>query len=316
MVTKVHRDALKSDLASVRGLLAEMSEDDVLSSLSLRHRLQALEAELGASDDMTATAADVALIFDGGPVRGSSAIDADFAGRALQDYQELITKHVALSNFGGLAERGPVQRDAKAQARMNVTALVHGSFGFVLQEDRADEPEFFVSPTRQAVEEVSNLLHDATATEGAPFDARLDEVDVRVFQALRRFVTNLQNAGSTLRIAEQERETKLDRAGVGRAFERLIASEVESSEETLIGELIGLVPIQRRFEFRGTDGEIIQGRVSPHLSADYLERLEQEGFVGGGRWRAVIQTKRVHHPDGRHVTLTRTLIDLMPEDRK
>lgn len=312
MVTKVHRDALASEIASVGKLLEGVNAEDVLSTLSLRKRLEVLQAELEASLGELATAADVALIFDGGPVRGSSAIDADFAGKALQDYQDLVTKHVALSKFGGLAERGPVQHDAKAEARMNITALVHGSFGFVLQEDHADEPQFLVSPTRQAVEEVSNLLADATASDAARFEARLDEVDVRVFRALRRFVINLHKASSTLRIAEQEREVNLDLASVGRAYERLMESEVAVSDETVSGELLGLVPIQRRFEFRREDGEIIQGRVSPHLSEDYLERLEHEGVVAGSRWQAVIETKEVQHPDRRHVTTTKTLIDLVP----
>jgi len=312
MVTKVHRDALRSDIASVKDLLDRVGDRDILSRVSLRKRLTALEAQLASIEGEPATAADVALIFDGGPVRGSSAIDAEFAGRALQDYQELVTKQVAATDFGGLAERGRIQRQAQDTARMNVTALVHGSFGFVLQEDRADEPQFFPSATKSAVEEVSSLLADVASANPDAFQARVQEVDTRIFQTLRRFVTVLHNAAATLRIAEQDREVRLDQASLRRAYERLRDTEVVEVDETIVGELLGLVPIQRRFELRNhEDGEIIQGRVSPNLSADYLERLEREEIVPGRAWRATIRTKKVDQPDRRHSTITRTLIDLI-----
>lgn len=314
MVTKVHRDALMGDIAFVRALLARVGGRDVLSAASLKKRLEKLEAELRQIEGEVVTTADVALVFDGGPVTGSQAIDADFAGRALQDYQELITKQVAASDFGGMAERGRIQQGAHKVARMNVTALVHGSFGFVLQEDHADEPQFFDSATRKAVQEISDLLADAAAARGDAFEARLDKVDARIFQTLRRFVSHLHNANSTLRIAEQEREVRLDQESLGRAYERLRQSEVTEIDETVFGELLGLVPIQRRFDFRRRDdGAVIQGRVAPNLSADYLERLEREGIVAARTWRAIIRTKTVEHPDQRHATVTHTLLDLIQE---
>lgn len=312
MVTKVHRDALRGEIASVRGLIEKMGPRSVLSSASLRKRLEKLETELAKIEGEVSTAADVALIFDGGPVVGSSAIDADFAGRALQDYQELVTKQVASSDFGGLAERGRIQQQAHDEARMNVTALIHGSFGFVLQENRADEPQFLESATKKAVADISTLLADIAAVNRAAFDGRLQEVDSRIFHTLRRFVNNLYKASSTLRISEQEREIKLDQESLGRAYERLRDTEVVETDEVLTGELLGLVPIQRRFELRRQDsGEVIQGRVSPHLSADYLDRLEREGLMAGRTWRAVVRTKTVEHPERRHASITHTLVDLV-----
>ncbi|UIJ46562.1 hypothetical protein LZK98_06320 [Sphingomonas cannabina] len=59
------------------------------------------------------------------------AIEADFAGKALQDYKELIAKHLA-ADSGQMADRGRLPDQIHKQARMNVTALVHGSFGSVL----------------------------------------------------------------------------------------------------------------------------------------------------------------------------------------
>jgi hypothetical protein len=292
-------------------MLARISAKDILSALSLEQRLDALKIEIAKHEGEVGTSAGVALIFDGGPVYGSATIEADFAGRALLNYQDMLTKQVAVAS-GALADRGPIPRDAQSAAQMHVAALVHGSFGFVLQEAKSEEPGFFDSPVKSAVVEVSNLLRDISSDDRALFEKKLDDLDVRLFNALKKFVDGLYKSKATLRVAEKDREIQLDLVKVSRAYERLRDAAISEMEETVVGELLGLVPIQRRFEFRRSDnGAIVQGRVSQILSADYLERLERDGLVAGKAWKAKISTKTVEHPDGRHVTQTHLLIDLV-----
>lgn len=311
MVTKVHRDALRGEIASLRELVVKSDGRDPLGTRSLRKRLAKLEAELDAIEANETRSANVALVFDGAAVRGSSSIEADFAGKALLDYQELIAKHVAVSE-GGLAERGRLTDEVHRQSKMNITGLVHGSFGFVLEEDNSEQLGMFETPANLAVKSVTELLQDVAAAQGAAFEARLEDLDARIFQALKRFVGHLHRADSTLKLAEEQRELRLDKESVQRAFERVSKVDIEELEETVEGELLGLVPVQRRFDFRRNDtGEVIQGRVAPTLSADYLERIDQEGVIAGGQWRATIRSKTLHHPDGRHSTVTHLLIDLI-----
>jgi hypothetical protein len=311
MVTKIHRDALRSEIGSIRAMLEGASQVDPLGSRSFRKRLKKLETELSKIEEGKRNVANVALVFDGDPVRGSSAIEADFAGKALQNYQDLIANFVAVGG-GPLAERGRLSDQIHQQARMNVTALVHGSFGFVLEEDHADQSNMFETPAQKAVQAVTDLLTDVTAMDGQRFAKKLDDLDLRVFQTLKRFVGVLHRAKSTLRVAEEQRELSLDVASVDRAYERMSLVDVEELDEVHEGELLGLVPVQRRFEFRrGDNGELIQGRVAPNLSADYLERVEREGLIAGGNWRSTIRTKTINHPDGRHSSSSRTLIDLV-----
>ncbi len=311
MVTKVHLDALRSEAASVEALLKRVGTSDILSRISLTHRLEALRQEIASEEADRNTQASVALIFDGDPVIGSSSIDADFAGKTLQNYQDLITKQVAAA-AGLLAERGPVPGDAQEAARMHVKALVHGSFGFVLEEANADEPSLFDSPVKAAVTHVSDLMTDVASQNLLAFEQRLDDIDFRVFNTLKKFITLIYKAGAILRVAEKDREVRFDRISLGRAYERLQETDVSEAEEALEGELLGLIPIQRRFEFRRRDNaQVITGRVSQVLSADYLERLEREGVVAGRQWRATIRTKSVEHPDGRHASKVHTLTDLV-----
>lgn len=309
-MTKVHRDALRGEIASLRGLLDRSAGSDPLGSRSLYKRLRSLEDELAKLEAHTTLTASVALIFDGAAVRGSSAIEADFAGKALLDYQELVAKHVAVSE-GGLAERGRLPDQVHNQAKLTITGLVHGSFGFVLKEDDYDQLGMFETPACQAVRSVSDLLR-VVSDSSNEFDERLPELDGRIFQTLKRFVSHLHRAQSTLRLAEEKTELKLDKVRLERAFERVSQTEIEEIETVIDGELLGLVPLQRRFEFRkSSDGEVIQGRVAPTLSADYLERIDEEGVLAGGAWVATVRTKVVHYPDGRHASTRHLLMDLV-----
>lgn len=311
MVTKIHRDALRSDIASVQGLLARAQGRDPLGEISLSARLRGLEAQLRALEQAAPVTANVALVFDGGPVRGSSAIDADFAGQALQDYQELITRQVASVAGGGLGARGPIPAAIKQQSRLNITALVHGSFGFMLEENDEGQQPLFESPTRTAVHTITDLLQGVAAADEGWFEGQLQELDFRLFASLKNFISTLHKAGSTLKLSEEERDLRLTPVEVARAYERVSQVEVDEVEETVEGELLGIVPIARRFEFRAADGDVISGRVAENLSADYLERLEREELIGGKGWRALIRTKTVTRPDGRHSSVTRVLVDLI-----
>ncbi len=312
MVTKLHRDALRSDIASIEGLLARSDRNDPLGSLSLRARLHALRLQLEEIEAAPATRANVALVFDGAPVKGSSAIDADFAGAALQDYQDLVTRQVAAVVGGGLGTRGPISAQIKNQSRLNITALVHGSFGFLLEEDDGGQQTFVETTTQLAVQSVTDLLKGVSDPDGRWFHDHLAELDVRLFNGLRTFVGTMHKAGATLKLSEENRDLRLSPADVERAYERISEVEVDESEESYSGELLGIVPIARRFEFRTDEGEVISGRVAENLSADYLERLEREEQIAAKGWRAVVRRKTITRLDGRQGSSNFVLIDLVP----
>ena len=63
MVTKIHRDALRSDIASVQGLLARARGRDPLGEISLSSRLRELEGQLRAVEQEVPVTADVLPIF-------------------------------------------------------------------------------------------------------------------------------------------------------------------------------------------------------------------------------------------------------------
>jgi hypothetical protein len=311
MVTKLHKNALQSEIASLRGLLDRTAGRDKLGSISLKQRLDVLERQLVEEENEARNTANIALVFDGGPVRGSSAIDADFAGKVLQEYQELVAKQVTVASVGWLAQRGPLPAEQQKRARLNITGIVHGSFGFVLEEDNSAQAQMFASSTMQAVMTVTDIINGVSVGDNKWFDNALTEMDVRVFQSLKRFLSILYKSESSLKMSEESREVKLGVGDVHRAYLRISQTDIEESEEEVTGELLGLAPIQRRFDFKRDDDEsIVSGMVSVELSADYLERLEREGLVAGGSWRARLRTKTVKRADGRNPTITSVLVDL------
>lgn len=315
MVTKIHKDAIRGEIANLREMLNGPASKDRLGALSLRQRLTNLEKQLASDESQAKNVASVALIFDGGAVRGSSAIDADFAGKALQEYQELVTKQMAHSDLGGLAQRGPLPAEQHRRSRLNVTDLVHGSFGFVLEEDGSDQSELFESATMLAVSEVTDILSGVSSDSSVWFDKKLPELDARLFKTLKKFVSLLHKSSSTLKISEEKREIRIDSVGVLRAFNRVSHTEIDENDESVFGELLGIAPIQRRFDFRrGDSSEVISGAVAWNLSADYLRRIERDELIVGRSWHAVIRTKTVQPAEGRVPSLYRTLVDLVPAD--
>lgn len=311
MVTKIHQDALLSEIATVRKLVERSGKRDLLGKISLQERLRYLEEELNTRKAGPRDLATVALVFDGGPVRGSSAIDAEFAAQALTYYQELLSKQVASTEGGRLAQRGPLPTEQHRMARMNITGLVHGSFGFILEEDSDGQATFFESHMRKAVEEISDLFINLVGDSPTSFNENLQDIDPRVFNTLKGFVKTLHRAKSTLRISEESRDLKLDLAKIALANDRVSHSDVAEIDEEVAGTLLGIVPIQRRFDFRRSDnGEIIGGKVAENLSADYLKRIEREGLVGGHNWVATVRTKSIQRV-GLAPSKVVTLVDLV-----
>lgn len=309
MANKLTRDTLVGDLGAITALIASVEGRDPIGERSLKRRRDEIVRQLASLDAESRTLASVALVFDGGPVRGSYGIDADFAGKALQDYQELVAKDLAASETGGLARRGPVPD--KQRSRMNVTSVVHGSFGFVLEEDHSDEPQLIDSALRESVERVTGLLMDVAAPEAQRFNEVLERVDTRLFQTLKRFFNTLHKERSTMKIIDDEREVLLDQVSIERAHNRIEQAEVDETEISVTGSLLGLVPIQRRFDFLDTTtGAVIKGKVGEKLSAQYLERISNDEALAGKVWRAVMVRRTVRKPDRRE-TVEFTLIDLV-----
>jgi hypothetical protein len=295
-MSRLKKAALESELAALEALVREAEGEDPLGTLSLEQRAEEIRLQLdllGAEKHH----ADVTLLFYGKPVDGSKGIDAEFAGKALQSYQAALSKHMNSLAGRALGRRGPVPE--RKLSRMNIVDVVHGSFGFRLEEDN-EELEMFDTSLRDAVHAISNILGDIASPSDAAFESVIEDIDSRTFLSVKSLIELLRNEEARFKIVEDDTEREFDDAKIERAYERVERTEVNEEDEQITGVLVGILPVARRFEFhlQGTQ-EIISGPIDARLSTDFLERIENDEQFVGRPWRASVRIRTLRRPDGR-----------------
>jgi hypothetical protein len=308
MNKKLERETILADLAGIEAMLTSIPDVDLVGRMTFEDRKDVLLAELRTIEASPDTLANVALFFHGKPVTGSRSIEAEFAAKAIEAYQDVVTKSLAASERGGLGRRGPAP--AKEASRLNITQVVHGSFGFILEEDNPDSPQLINSSLKETVEAVTDVFVRFAGPADENYSAVVDALDTRVFSAVRNFFKVLHDDAATLRLVEGSHDQQLDHAAIERAYRRAEATDIEDEDLSFDAILVGVVPYARRFELRSIDsGEVLSGKVGPRLSQNYLERIENDEQVIGRKWRVTVNKKFIRKPGNRTQT-TFMLIDL------
>ena len=274
MPKKLARDGLNSEISTVKALLqSAIDYGDIVGELQLKHRINELESELkdlNKSSQIDNTAS-VALFFGGKPVLGSKGIAAEFAGVALEQFQNLISKAFATNEVKELGTRGKVP--FKENSNLMVTGLARGSFGFVLDE-MSNQTQLESSELVHIIDNAALLLRDTAAQDEAIFEALLDDLDPRMLLALKEFFANLDNSKATLRVVEKELDMTLDGAAIHRAKTRTEATSIEEKTNQIEGILIGFLPEHRKFELKDNTGNIIYGSASRE-AVEQFQKFEQ-----------------------------------------
>ena len=301
---KLDRDYIQAEISALTALIASLPEHDYLGRSSLEARRQDLVEKFEQLAAASENRAKVALYFGGEPVIGSAGVEAEFSTSALGNFQDLVTK-VWGAGTGNLPAMGPVPD--KAASQLHITSLVHGSFGFLLEElDERGEP-LFETALRKAVNTAVQYIASIADENEARFTETLEQLDPRGFSAVRDFFSSIYRGKATLRLVEATVDARFDRTAVERAWTRLEASKVDEDRLTLQGKLLGIIPLGRRFEF-DPDGatEVIKGKVGEQFSQSYLERMSTEKFAGK-RWQAtlhrVVVTRQQREPSERFTLL-------------
>lgn len=294
MIRKIERDQLAAEIASLEAMLQALPTNDPVGRLGFESRLRELRARLEAVTADEERRAAVALYFGGEPVIGSRGIRADFGSAMIATYQDLVAKVWATLQGGALPLRGQIKdRDA---AQLHITSLVHGSVGFLLEEiDERGEP-LFPSPVKEATHKVTEYMEQFTAEDDQPFNRMVEEINPRIFASLRDFFKWMHKEHAVFRLVEGETDRSFDEGAIERAYTRAEATEIEEEDIPVEGELIGVVPYARRFEFRTSPGnELISGKVAESFSEAYLERIHRERIVGQ-KWQAVLRKRETRKP--------------------
>lgn len=265
---KLERDYVHADLAAVNALLDQLTEEDVMVRFSLEARRDELKASVEAfgleEDENTASAA---LFFGGRPVIGARGIESEFGGTAVTRFQDLVAKLLAQEG-GSLGQRGIVPN--KAAATLHITNVVRGSFGFLLEEV---EPQGHIVDTalKTAVDSASKLLNAFGEVDEERFQAAVETVDQRALTTARDFFDLVRQGGATFRLVAGEADMSFGSDAIARAADRATSTTVEELNDVAEGQLGGVLPDARLFEFRtvGPRGTI-RGKVDKNLASETL----------------------------------------------
>lgn len=308
MVRKIKLDGLQAELSAVGALLNEAAKSgDFVGKFQFAKRKLALQAEISAIGSASEKGASVALLFGGQPVLGSRGISADFAGSALDKFQDLVAKTFARTEWGSLGERGPIP--LKDSSHLMVTEVARGSFGFVLHE-LSDQIEIADTVLKMQVEEVATLLQRTGSPNELDFEEAADTLDSRTLTALKNFFVTLDSNGATLRVVEEIADFTLDEAAIGRGRRRTEATEIQENDVILVGVLAGVLPGRRKFEIKLDDGQTVYGSVSKEGAEQFAALLAKAETPVGRRWTFKVR-RRVIAPLNRPSRQVDTLLEII-----
>ena len=296
---------LLSEQAVLRDMIAQAPADSIITTMSLRYRLQQVERELEEYPDNASTrVVNARLTFSGKPVVGSRGIRADFGSGAVKAFADAVTR-VGASQHAALAPRGPVPGGADYE--LLITGVAPGSFGFQVEAASgqlalAGEP----TPVELAIERVKGILEASMGTDEDLGDA-IGETDDRALGSVRAFlktlvddeaVCDLEFGGDVFSFRDADQ--------VRRSERRLSRDNIRERTVTLQGRFQGYLPNSRRAEFLVSEadvdfleestGTVINVHVDPCVEEDVRinEILEQEVSVES-------RTRRVGSGQPRHL---------------
>lgn len=290
---KLEREVLAADRETVQSVLASIPDTDPVGRLSFQSRLTEIDDAIASLEKQYDTLGSVALLFAGQPVLGSRSIDADFSSRILGSFQDLVTKSIAADEMGSLGQRGPIPQ--RSAAALSITQLVRGSVGFVLEES-VTNGELVDSRVKQAIDDVVTVIGKTASPSEEDFELAVEALDPRILVSLKGFFRTLDEENAVIRIVEEEEDHMLDAQAVHRGRQRVEQIEIEDDEsDSIVGELLGILPDSKRFEMRLTStGEIIRGRVAAAYAQQYLELIEgRDQAITGRNWRTKMKIREV-----------------------
>jgi hypothetical protein len=252
-------------------MIAETPEEDVLDRTSLSARLRTVEELLSQSHPGKRDPARVRLTFRGRPVVGSHGILAEFGMKAVNGFTESVTA-MAASLIAPLAAMGPIPNRDQHQLLITNTAL--GSFGFELEEHRTGQLMLGEeSAVAQALVRTQSLLRGTQGTDDELADSAAD-ADRRALDKVRAFLEVLADNEAVCTVQFGESIVSFGDVGqVRTSIERLSQENLREESEELRGELQGVLPKARAFEFKLESSQIIRGKISPTVvDPDALNR--------------------------------------------
>lgn len=291
MPRRLRMEGLQAELSSLTDLISQSVEmGDPMGEYQLSKRKQSFEQELSTLVATIEKRASVALFFGGKPVLGSRGISAEFSGKIIDHFQNLVSRNFAKTELGVLGERGRIPM--RHASSLMVTEVVKGSFGFILDE-LSDQEEIEETALKKMVEEVATVIERTASPNELDFEEVAESLDSRMLIALKDFFVILDSAEATIRIVEDLADFTLDQQSIRRARIRTESTSIDESNLILEGVLEGFLPDHKKFELRVDTSHVIYGSASREASDQYASFMANGVAPIGKTWQVKIQQRIV-----------------------
>lgn len=285
-----HKEILTTDLIGLRELTETMPDDPLAGPLA-QSRIASLEEEIGQVGEGPPRIPEAEMFFGPGPAIGSAGLDAKFASRILNSYQDIISNQFAATFHGALRRAG--RRRGENDSRLYLTALPRGSFGLQLSQPHVED---FVAAQEVArvMDEVTDLVA-ASAEDDSSFTAALQRFHPRVLPPLRALLETMATAGSDCRMISGTKQVRLTKEKVSFASARVTAAQTRRDEFEFDGVFDGVLLQSGKFEFEPQGQSLITGWLAENVTD---EQAEEWGRLTGKPAKACVQITTVTTPNG------------------
>ena len=165
MPTLLTSRALQDDLAFVDEQLRQHSDPFDTVRYMWQQRHDELQRELSQIERSLVVHAEVALLFEGTPVRGSEDIKLGFATKMLDQYQAFVGTIAAQRGGAVVAAKGQLPRSFTS--RLFIRDMLRGSVGFLLQEPEPTQGTLVPTLLREAVNDATQALIELASGDRA-----------------------------------------------------------------------------------------------------------------------------------------------------
>jgi len=283
-------DALASEISLLEEMLAQLPEEEIIERIGLEHRLEMAKNQI-ASVQPEQIGHKAVLTFRGTPVIGNHGIAADFAAKATGAFTDAVAA-VAAGLADNLRDMGPIPNSEQNQLLITGTAI--GSFGFEFEAPKVNEDN-----AEAALQKMQSLFRQTVEGNDDSLTEMVEEIHPRAVRKAVDFLKVLREKNAWCAFSFQQNYFSFDSIKqVSTAIERLSEENIQEKDENYQGELQGVLPKSRIFEFNSGD-KILCGKIGLHiedahvLNRDYLHKpsrvILQVTQVGQGKPRYVLK---------------------------
>jgi len=237
------RDFVRSEVATLEGLLSSLSEERIIERIGIEERLAQARERL-AELEARPLARSLAITFRGAPVEGTRSIDAGFGSAALKAFIEATDTVVASLVSEALRGRGRLPGTGRS---LRIVDTAQGSFGFELElpPPTPDEPQLELEgldqgldPYVSAIATTFALLADAAVSDEEGVSDVVAEIHPRAAAKVQAFAKVLSDAGAGFAAEFDGRRVRLNEGDdVQRVLDALRDEDISEDTDQHVGVL-------------------------------------------------------------------------------